>query len=588
MMKFIGEAFFLLGKEKKYLPWLICLFLLLAVFEVGGLALIGLYVKLISDPASFAALEGVGLILFSDSNNNPKYKLATMGYFLVGFFLIKILFSISINYLIARFGGRQQLRLQTKLMYVYQRLPYVEYVQRNSAEYVHSIQNLAANFGNTVQIIAKLISELMIGLVIIVSLAFLEPTILFTLLTLLGIVALAYDRFSRQKIVKYSQYLHDFNVALVKSIREGIDGLKETRILGVCEYFYRSLKRASTGLTNVAVKNQVIGSSHQFFSELILVTFGVIVVLIWLRTGQDFEKFIPIVAVFALAGLRIKAVVNQAVSGISKLRFAHHGTSIVYNDLRSVEIHECDIHSDRKSVNSFSTILLSKVNFSYPNGGGKAIDNVSFALKAGESVGIIGPSGSGKTTLVDIVLGLLMPDSGDLIYNKEKMSYEKFKQSWVPHVAYLPQEGFLVDDTMRANIALGVEVDSIIEPRLLGAIKQAKLTEVINQLPDGLETILGERGVRLSGGQRQRVALARAFYFNREVLVLDEATSALDNETEQEIIDEIKMLKGIKTLIIVAHRLTTIAHCDRVYRLVNGQVVREGKFEYVSQSISME
>ena len=203
-----------------------------------------------------------------------------------------------------------------------------------------------------------------------------------------------------------------------------------------------------------------------------------------------------------------------------------------------------------------------------------ALSNISLRITAGKTIGLIGPSGSGKTTLVDVLLGLLEPQSGSLEYNG--IPLQEILWDWRAQVAYLPQEVFLIDNTLKCNVALGVPDNMIDERRVLQALSQARLAKMLEQLPYGIETILGERGVRLSGGQRQRVALARAFYHRRSVLVMDEATSALDNSTEKEIVEEIKQLKGKITMIVIAHRLTTVEHCDRIYYLENGQVVKEG------------
>jgi len=210
-----------------------------------------------------------------------------------------------------------------------------------------------------------------------------------------------------------------------------------------------------------------------------------------------------------------------------------------------------------------------------------ALKDISLQIRAGERIGLIGPSGSGKTTLVDVLLGLLEPQVGELYYNDRPLKDTLTK--WRAQVAYLPQQVFLIDDQLRRNVALGAKDAEIDDARVEEALRQACLAELVHQLSDGIHTIIGERGIRLSGGQRQRIALARALYHGRDVFVMDESTSALDNDTEREIIDEIRRLKGQKTLIVIAHRLTTVQYCDRVYRLQNGAIVEHGTYERVVQ-----
>jgi len=219
-------------------------------------------------------------------------------------------------------------------------------------------------------------------------------------------------------------------------------------------------------------------------------------------------------------------------------------------------------------------LKLENVQYSYPQTKQAALQNLGLEIKVGESIGLVGPSGSGKTTLVDVLLGLLEPQSGTMEFNGQPL--QEHLGEWRSQVAYLPQQVFLIDNSLRCNVALGEEESEIDETRLREALRQARLTELVEQLPQGVHTVLGERGVRLSGGQRQRVALARAFYHGRSVLVMDEATSALDNETEKEIVAEIQRLKGQKTMIVIAQRLTTVQHCDRIYRLEQGRIVEEG------------
>ena len=230
-----------------------------------------------------------------------------------------------------------------------------------------------------------------------------------------------------------------------------------------------------------------------------------------------------------------------------------------------------DQQTINKKGNDFQRLSMEQVSYTYPLVTSKALIDVSLEINSGEAIGLIGPSGSGKTTLVDMLLGMLEPQKGVIKYNDENIITTIKK--WRSQVAYLPQQVFLIDDELRNNVALGVDEESIDERQILEALRQANLSELVQELPNGVNTQLGERGIRLSGGQRQRVALARAFYHNRNVLVMDEATSALDNDTEQEIVKEIQQLKGKKTMIVIAHRLTTLQHCDRIYELKKGKVV---------------
>jgi ABC-type bacteriocin/lantibiotic exporter with double-glycine peptidase domain len=266
---------------------------------------------------------------------------------------------------------------------------------------------------------------------------------------------------------------------------------------------------------------------------------------------------------------------------LARIRFERDAISRLYSELSKFEqttVNDSEAIST-STQNPFHNLILDKVSFRYPDTTQDALKEITLEIRTGESIGLIGISGSGKTTLVDLLLGLVDPYEGEITYNGRQMN--KSLNEWRSHVAYLPQQVFLIDNTLRQNVALGYDKDEIDDLKIHEALRKARLSDLVKQLPRGIDTMLGERGVRLSGGQRQRVALARAFYHERNILVMDESTSALDQETENEIIAEIQQLKGEKTMIVIAHRLTTVQNCDRIYRLDQGRIVEQGSPEEI-------
>ena len=321
-----------------------------------------------------------------------------------------------------------------------------------------------------------------------------------------------------------------------------------------------------------------------------MVTFIVLLVLGTQKFGQDLNVLLPTLGVFSVAALRLLPMTNTLSGSLVKLRFFRDAVSKIYRDFEQLKQFPIEIIDDNKynSDDLTSTMLkeepfrkleLDNLTFRYPNATQDALSGISLKIQTGDAVGFIGPSGAGKTTMVDLLLGLLKPQSGEMRYNDKPLI--EAMEGWRAQAAYLPQDVFLIDNTLRSNVALGIGNKDIDNLRLNEALRKARLNKLVEQLPDGVETLLGERGVRLSGGQRQRVALARAFFNDRSVLVMDEATSALDDKTEQDIVDEILHLKGHITMIVIAHRLTTVKHCDRIYKLNEGQIVDEGSFDSV-------
>jgi ABC-type bacteriocin/lantibiotic exporter with double-glycine peptidase domain len=551
------------------------------MLDLAGLSLIAPYISLVMNPAN----AGTGVLgeLFHKLglDTTPESMLLSLGCGLVLIFLGKMFGNLWIHYRITNFCEHQQFRLRYFLMQAYQGMPYQIYLSRNSSEYVHSVQILVGKYGNILSILLKTVSDILIAGAIILLLAWQNIWILCTLLALLGGLIVIYDRVFRNRLRGYGRQTNEAHHQVVQSIHEALEGFKELRILGKETYFQSRLKQGAKSIAYYSIRHQLLNLAPGYLLEFLLVAFVVLVLSISVWLEQEFTSVLPVMGVFGVAALRLKPTANSLVSSLITLRFERDSVTRLVKDIKfvdSCQASESAGHSEPEQV-PFENLSVAGIQFFYPSMAQPALKDVSMQIRKGETIGLIGPSGSGKTTLVDVLLGLLEPQSGKIEFNGQSLQ-DKLGR-WRSQVAYLPQQIFLVDNSLRCNVALGEEESEIDEFRLLEALHQARLSELVEQLPQGANTILGERGVRLSGGQRQRVALARAFYHKRSVLVMDEATSALDNETEKEIVEEILRLQGQKTMIVVAHRLTTVQHCDRIYRLDHGKIVEEGTPEQV-------
>jgi ABC-type bacteriocin/lantibiotic exporter with double-glycine peptidase domain len=446
---------------------------------------------------------------------------------------------------------------------------------------------LVSSYGGVLSTLLKTISDSLIAFLIILVLAWQNLWILCTLLALLGGLIAIYDQFFRYRLREYGRQSNEANHQVVQSIHEAIEGLKELRILGKEAYFQSRLEQGAKLIAYFSTHQQLLNLAPGYLLEFLLVAFVVVILSFSSWLGQEMTQILPTMGVFGVAALRLKPTANSLASSLIKLRFERDSVMRLSRDIRFLasqqEAPATVNHSATKHV-SFQNLSLQQIYFNYLGMVQPALKDVSFQIRKGETIGLIGTSGSGKTTLVDVLLGLLEPQSGNIQINGQPLKDNL--EEWRNQVAYLPQQVFLLDNSLRGNVALGEEESEIDEVRLREALRQARLTELVEQLPEGVKTILGERGVRLSGGQRQRVALARAFYHGRSLLVMDEATSALDNETEKEIVAEIQRLKGQKTMIVIAHRLTTVQHCDRIYRLEQGRIVEEGTPDQVLKKAS--
>jgi ATP-binding cassette, subfamily B, bacterial PglK len=571
------------GGKKKLLP-LIMLFLLSSLLDVVGIGLVAPYIALLVNSGSEIPVVAIDVLDFfyisSVGYTHADFTIA-VGWALIIVFIAKAIVAIFVNYKILSFCFNQGLSLRSYLMKSYQNMKYEDYLKRNSSEYIRNI-NLAANFSHGIlQSILRLVSEGIVVIAIFIFLAYKEPYVILTLLILLILLFLAYDYFFKRKVDLYGKISNNMLNLMLKGVYEGIEGMKEIKILGKSEYFYNIVNRASRTYAKVGLKSSIIAKSPRYLIELFLVTFIVMLVFISYYLELNNENLLPMLSMFGLASIRLTPSINQIVSSVSKIRFGKDTVRQLYNDVSIAKDsgRENSIVKYEIKAPNFESVVLKNVSFSYKGHQKKHLHGINLQINQGDSIGIIGGSGAGKSTLINIIAGLIDPTQGSISYNSIDIRNNII--NYASMLAYIPQQVFLIDDTVISNIALGVERSNIDKQRIEDAVKKSKLEEFIQELPMGLDTIIGEKGTKISGGQRQRVALARAFYHDRDILIMDESTSSLDEEIEKQIIDEIKQLKGEKTLIIVAHRMGTIKHCDRIYRLDKGTIVDFGSFEEV-------
>jgi ATP-binding cassette, subfamily B, bacterial PglK len=367
------------------------------------------------------------------------------------------------------------------------------------------------------------------------------------------------------------------NEGIIRGVNQLASGLKEIRVLGVETPFVDAVADAADANTAAQLRFNSFLVMPRYLMESVVVLFVIALALVTIAAGQAATDLLATLAMFAVAGLRALPAMTQISSSLASMNYSSHALGSLHDALRGVETagelpeqaHALAPHDD------FEQLRFEDVRFSYQGARDPAVDGISLEIRRGHSIGLVGESGSGKTTLVDLFLGLHVPQSGRILLNGMDVTQgglDKLRE----RVAYIPQTVFIIDDSLRRNIALGIPDALIDAGRLAESMRLAQLNALVGRLPQGLDTVLGERGGRLSGGERQRIALARAFYHNREILIFDEATSALDNETEREVIAAIESLRGAKTMVVIAHRRAPVSRCDVVCRLAGGRVVAMG------------
>lgn len=586
MRLFLQQTLYLLGKDKIKLPFMLMVFITSSTLDLLGIGLIGPYIAIISD-INIYEKEFEKITTFLGLPKDKESLITWMGFGLLLIFFFKTIFAIWVNTIIVKFSERQHVRLISFLMSSYQSLNYLEYIKRNSSEYIYSIHHLSNLYAN--HVISPLLRMACDGIVVSVIVGFLaiqNPQALILLVCFIGVILLIYDILFRKKMNYYGEQCNLVSAHILKLVSEGIEGLKEIRVLGKEKYFYNNVVKSANKLASFAIKSTVVSMSLRYLLELTMVAFIVTLVLGTLLLNGDINMLLPVLSMFGVASLRLFPAANIFMQSLMQMRYGKDSVARLFSDVRNLNIskkNNSESFSGDKTKINFKKLTLTNVSFYYPEFKFNALNKVSLEIRSGESIGIIGPSGSGKTTLLDTLLGLLQPEEGSIKFND--VDIKKNLKEWQSKIAYIPQEIFLIDGTLRQNITLGVNDYDVDEIKLNHAIRQARLNDLVHEIPDGVNTILGERGIRFSGGQRQRVALARAFYHEKDILIMDEATSALDNETEAEIVEEIKRLRETKTMIIIAHRLSTLKHCHRIYELKKGTIIKSGNYNQIVSNI---
>jgi len=566
-------------KEKKRFVILFFLMIIAAIFETIGIGLIFPFVGIVTNPDMIQ--EQAILSFIYDYFNFTTAKAFTIFavIFLLSTFVLKNLYLLVFNYAQYRVILNQQVKLSRRLFQAYLTKPYTFHLQRNTADLLRNVNGEVPRvFQGVILSTFQLLTELLVVVFILGLLLVTAPTATLTATVILGASVFIFFTVLRTKISGLGKEQQEVSGTMIKWVNQGLGASKEVKVSGKENFFIQ----AYTGQSQIKANNsrymKMLELIPRLFIETLLVGVVLITMLIIVFQGTNTTELISMMALFAMAAFRLMPSITRIVALVTTIRYSEPALTVVYEDLFMNQ--EAETENRQETVNVINkgekvftdAIELSGVSFRYPDQDDYSIEDVSLTIPIGQSVAFVGESGAGKTTLVDIILGLFRPEHGQVLIDKKELADQK--SVWQQKIGYIPQFIFLSDDTIRSNVAFGIDREEIDEQEVWRALEQAQLKEFIQSLPDQLDTEIGERGVRLSGGQRQRIGIARALYHNPEILFMDEATSALDNETEKEIMQAIDKLKGEKTLIIIAHRLSTIENCDVVFTIKAGKLVQ--------------
>ena len=464
--------------------------------------------------------------------------------------------------------------------------PYTFHLQRNTAELLRNATqevNLVVN--QVMTPVLKLAKEAVISISILLFLLIIEPLITLLTVVVLGGATGLFLLLTQKRVKRYGELEQRERREMIKGLNQGVGGIKDARILNREADFIEKFRGAADRSSVYLTYKRFLSSIPKPIIETIAVVgmMGIAVTLVW--QGRGVASIIPVLSLFAMAVVRLLPALQQVTQFMTRLRYNIVAVEPLYNDLQELDEYQKKFLADRNKQNRLTLkekIEARDIHYAYPDSEEKALNGVTFTIPKGRAVAFTGTSGAGKTSMVDLLLGLLEPGRGEIRVDGKNIHDQL--SAWQMNIGYIPQFIYLSDETVRNNIAFGLPDDQINEEQVWRAVQLAQLEDLINKLPDGLDTVIGESGTRLSGGQRQRVGIARALYHDPQVLVMDEATSALDNITEKQIIDAIENLKGERTIIMIAHRLTTVMNCDHLYLMEDGKIVKEGTYRELIDS----
>ena len=569
------------AKQKRLMVLIIFLMLIGGILESLSISVVIPVIEVLLDPEAvvknkyFAALYNA-LGLTSVTQFTIVMMLA-----LIGAFVLKNLFLFLQNVVQLRFVYTNQFATSRKMMINFMNRPYEYYLNADTAVIQRSITSDVNNMYGLILAFLQLISEAVVFTCLVAVLLVVDAMMIMTIAALLLFVLILIKVVIKPIMVKAGQENQDFYSGLFKWIEQSVMGIKEIKIANKEQYFINEYAKCGFGYVNAVQKYNLYNSTPRLLIETVCIAGLVIYMLIVMLQGASVTEMMPQLTTFGLAAMRLIPSANRINNHLTSISYFEPFFMGVSDNLQedihdNAVVYDVEAYAQAKEVDKMDVkreITLQDITYKYPNSEAFIFNHADMTVPIGSAVGIVGSSGSGKTTIVDVMLGLLQLQTGTIL--ADGVDVQTNYEGWLKNIGYIPQTIFMIDSTIRRNVAFGTADEDIDDNRVWEVLKEAQLDEFVRSLPEGLDTGIGERGIRISGGQRQRIGIARALYEDPEVLVLDEATSALDNDTEAAIMESINRLHGKKTLVIIAHRLQTIEKCDMVFRVENGKINRE-------------
>ncbi|PXX97501.1 ABC transporter ATP-binding protein [Halomonas sp. LBP4] len=588
MLSSLKDLYSLLTREqRKRLLRLQVLVVFMAFSEVAGVVAIGPFMALVGD---ISHLEGDGFVawLYAMSGfSKPADFLFWLGVSVLSALTAASCISMFTVWRLSMYGQQIGAELSTRLYKHYMQKPWLYHASGSSAQLINKISQECSRI--TDKIIAPLMkmnAKVVMVLFMAVAILFFNPVVAATGVTVFLVVYIILYRTVRRKLTANGKTITRTQRERFKLMAEGFGGIKDALLLGRQPVFNQRFEKSSRFLGRARGTTKALSEVPRYAMELVAFGSVIFLVLYLLAAHQgNLGDILPVLSVYALAGLKLLPAFQQIYTSVTTIRGNLAAFDTIREDLfdsRHAEYQESQAAEEAGYLVPHQSVELRNVIFHYPGKQEPALDGMSLLVPTNQVIGLVGASGSGKSTAIDMLLGLIDPGSGELLIDGKPLE-AALKRAWQNSLGFVPQSIFLADASIRENIAFGLPLERIDDSRVTQAASMAHLDELLEQLPNGLETRVGERGIQLSGGQRQRIGIARALYDDAKVLILDEATSALDGITEKLVMDAIHDFSGKKTIIMIAHRLATVKKCDTIYLIESGRVIDHGSYDELAQ-----
>lgn len=583
MIKILKRLNLLLDKkQKRKMVLIVFLMLIGGILESLSISVAIPVMEVVIEPDAVAQNKyHLGEVYNALHLTNPVQLTVIFMLLLILAFVVKNLFLFIQTKVQLKFVYGNQFATSRRMMINFMKRPYEYYLNADTSVIQRNITSDVNNMYALILTILQLTSECVVFACLVGVLLVVDAAMIITIAMLLVIMLLVIKKIIQPIMRKAGQDNQDYYSGLYKIIEESVMGIKEIKVANKESHFINEYAECGAGYVGAVQKYSMYNSTPRLLIETVSISGLVLYMIVVVLNGATVEQLLPQIAVFGLAAMRLMPSANRINNYTTSISFlepflwniSDHLQDDINDDSMVYDPNAYRGHVAVTKLPVTKDIELKDITYKYPNTDVLIFDKANMSIPVGSAVGVVGTSGAGKTTIIDILLGLLQLQSGTIY--ADGVDVQSNYSGWLANIGYIPQVIFMTDSTIRKNVAFGYADDEIDDARVWAVLKEAQLDEFVKGLPDGLDTTIGERGIRLSGGQRQRIGIARALFEDPEVLVLDEATSALDNETEAAIMDSINILAGKKTLIIIAHRLQTIEKCNMVYRVENGKISRE-------------